>query len=332
MNTFISIATIIVSIIIAIPVFCKMYYGQMVSLTVAIILHFVSAFFFTIGMYQLTSKKTSRKVMANIWWVFSMSLAFILPVFGILIPVSVYMLHIVRSKRIPPIIDEDIVVTAPDYYKKIINRAKQLEILERIDIEPFVDILTTGSTDLKRGAIKQLGNIKSREAIMTLIEALKDSDIEIRLYAAGLLGKLEEEYMRQIKSQTKAFEEEPTNLTGGINLVDNYLIFTESGLLDKWAKNYNYKESLSILNILTENIYTNFLRARVYYYLGDYEKSETALDYCLKEKPEATDYNELKLEILMEERDLTDLRRNIERIEKKDIKIKPDVRAYWKQT
>ena len=64
------------------------------------------------------------------------------------------------------------------------------------DLQPFTschDILASGaSAEMKRGAILSLQRLETPEAVDLLRTALSDSDTEVRFYAAGALGAIEE--------------------------------------------------------------------------------------------------------------------------------------------
>ncbi len=73
-----------------------------------------------------------------------------------------------KNDYIPPLVPNE----------KIGNRNTFIE--QELGVEPIVDILRGTDSGLKRGAIKVLGNLQSREAVTLLRKCLKDPDPEIR--------------------------------------------------------------------------------------------------------------------------------------------------------
>jgi len=251
-----------------------------------------------------------------------------MPVYGIIIVTSIYLLQNVIKKREPPILSDEITVQDPKFFMTRKRKARQLEILDRIDVEPFIDILQEDVTELKQSAIKQLANIRSREAIKTLISTLHDEDIEVRLYAAGILGKLEDEYTKEIDAKGSHLQRNPENIKLRLDLAKSYISFTESELLDSISKSYYFDEAIRILAPLDQEE-SHYLEAKAFLGLSEYSKALKNILKCLNSSRNNPEYNLEYWKSIYALKDFQFLAQNIEKAKKANIEVNTEISDFW---
>lgn len=325
---------IVLAIVLAIPVAIKIFFDDKMPLWVAIICHVLSTIIFTTAFYFMTEdhKREGRikEKRSNVWWILVMVQTAALPIFGIIMSLVTYSVHKMKKTLPPPIVSDEITVQSPEVFTKKRMLAKQLEVLDRLDIEPFVDIFRRGRTELKKSAVKLLGTMRSKKAISTLMMALMDPDIEIRLFAAGVLSKIEDEYAIDIKNKFTNYKKHPKNKKLGMDLVNLYFSYAEIGLLDTIAKTYYYREALNVLDKLPPDLDVIYAKAHSRFTLGEYDKAKENIDFCLEKDEVNPKYRELLWEIFFSKREYTELAQDIEFARKKEIKsINQNVVDYW---
>ena len=330
MKKILPFTAIAIAFICAVPVGLKIFSIYNISFWLAIFFHLLSASFFSVGFFFLTDRHKKRERRDNVWWIFVLITCFALPVYGIISALTIYSAQVWKGRRPPPVVSDEITVQDPEVFSKPITRARQLEILDRLDIEPFIDIFRRGQSDLKKSAVKLLSTMRSIKAIKTLRMALMDDDIEIRLFAAGVLGKIEDEFATEIKTKQTKFSLKPKDKKLALDLVNFYINYAESGLLDNIAKNYYYKETLKILNDLPKATDASYLKAKIYYILNNYDEAKKHIDYCIKEDGTKPDYHELLWSILFDSKDFGELSINIYKAKKaKIVGLNTEISEFW---
>lgn len=330
MKKALSYFAILLAVLLTLPVLMKIFgYGNM-SLTDVAVAHIVSAFLFSIGFLFLTDKHKAREKRDNIWPAFVLVFCCMIPVYGIIIALVVYLAQRHMVKRPPPVVSDDIKVQDPEVFKKPMNKAAQLEILDRLDIEPFVDIFRRGNSSLKKSAVKLLGTLRSKKAVRTLKLALMDKDIEIRLFAAGVLGRIEDEFTTEIKTQSTKYERKKGDRKIGVALVNRYIDYADSGLLDSIARDYYFKEALKVLADLPEDEETLYLKALSSFSLKDIGNAKIDIMKCLKDDPNNTKYNDLLVKIEYEGKNYSGLAEEFGKIVKDGVTgIDKEMLSYW---
>lgn len=331
MKTILALIAIALSLICTIPMALKMFNTGYASITTALVFHTVSALLCSFGFFLLTGQRDKWLKGNNLWWVFVLVFCLTLPLYGIISVIAIYLGQRWRKKSPPPVVSDEITVQDPAMFMKASSRSAQLEILDRLDIEPLIDIFRSGQSDLKISAVKLLGMIKSKQAITTLSQALLDEDIEVRLFAAGMLGNIEDEYARGIDKRKKPFETDPSNAKAGLNLALYYLTYAESGLLDQIAKTFYFQESIRVLDTLIQNNATLHAKARAYNALEEYDKALKCITSCVESDPSNSNYDMLLWEILFAKGEYADVAGRIrEAKEKGNRGLDEGVAEYWK--
>jgi tetratricopeptide (TPR) repeat protein len=330
MRRFTFYIAIIAAIALTIPVGIKIFSPHLISFTIALLCHLLSSILCTAGFYFLTGRKELREKRGNIWWVYVFILCITAPLYGIVISLAIFTGQKLKKQLPPPILSDDITVQEPEVFYRMENRSRQLEILDRLDIEPFVDIFRRGQADLKKSAVKLLGNMKSKQSLKTLMLALMDPDIEIRLFAASILGKIEDEYAIEIKKKTTSYDSDPSNEDLAIDLVDYYISYATSGLLDLIAKTYYYQESLKILDKLPDSETVLYMKAISYFALEDYKAAKKNIKKCLKLNGTELKYIELYWNILFSDREFAEMSSSIIKAKKQNIQgISKEFSDFW---
>jgi tetratricopeptide (TPR) repeat protein len=212
----------------------------------------------------------------------------------------------------------------------MLSRSTQLEVLDRLDIEPFIDIFRRGKADLKKSAVKLLGNIRSQQAVETLSMALMDEDIEIRLFAAGVLGGMEDEYAVAIKNKKNRYEAAPGDKAAGLEFAKLCISYAESRLLDQVAMSYYYSEALRVLEELPEDADILYLKAYCQQALGNHTDARRLAERCLETNRDDPGYNQLLWNIFFSERDYDALINAISDARKRGVSgLDEEVISFW---
>ena len=318
------------AIVLAIPVALTLFDLLVIPLSLAIAIHLMSAATGALGFYFITTRDKKQLVRDNIWWVFALVTSATLPFYGIICVISIYAIQGMRGRRPPPVVSDEITVQSPEVFGKPMNRARQLEILDRLDIEPFVDIFRRGQQELKKSAVKFLANIRTRSALRTLNRALMDEDVEIRLYAAGVLGLIDDDYAKEIDTRKNRMIEQPGDIKAVLSLVEIYMAYARSGLIEHISQEYYYGESIRMLGAFPDDPAANYVMARCYYEIEKYDEAREYARRCLESDAENRNCNELLCEILFARRDFVDLEERLQSARNYDPPMmREDVLKVW---
>jgi tetratricopeptide (TPR) repeat protein len=330
MRNFLAYILILAAAILAIPVALKLFELWPLPLVVAIFLHVVSAAACGLGFWLAERSSKVRSERGALWSLYAFAFSIAMPVFGIIAAIAIFLGQRWRTKRPPSIAADEISVQAPKVFAPDGIRSRQLEILDLLDVEPLIDIFRSGETDLKIGAVKLLGQMRTKRSIVTLMQALLDKDIEVRLFAAGVLGSIEDEYAQGIDKRASALSADPGNAELGMNLANYYLSYAESGLLDDVASKYYYRIALETLSWLPENDRVNFVKTKAHMSLGEYSDALKCITRCIEQNPASGEYEVMYWRILYQMKDYATLRDRIADAENRGIKnTSPEVAGYW---
>ncbi len=279
------------------------------------------------GMYLLTGQTVMR---GNVWWLFALVASATMPMYGALATVTIYTAQRFAPKRPPPILSDEIEVPHAEVFTQLRPKLRSLEVLARLDIEPFVDIFRGGQAELKKSAVKYLGNIRSTSALATLNVALMDRDIEVRLFAAGVLGLIDDDFTKGIDTAKAHFAAAPHRSDVGLALADLYMAYADSGLLDRIAKMYYYRETLRIAGAYPENEQSSYLMARSYAALTEYDEARALVERCIAMGAVRRDYDELLCAILFAQKDYAALVAVVERARaRENSTLNKEIVQFW---
>lgn len=330
MRNFISYILILIAVVLTIPVALKLFGIWPIPLIVAIVFHLISAVVCGLGFYLAERSSKIRSERGTLWSLYAFTFTIAMPVFGIISAITIFLGQRWRSKRPPPIAADEITVQAPHVFAPDDIRSRQLEILDLLDIEPLIDIFRTGETDLKIGAVKLLGQMKTRRSIVTLMQALLDKDIEVRLFAAGIIGSMEDEYAQGIDKRAAALLADPGNAEIGVSLANYYLAYADSGLLDDIASKFYYNAALDVLNKLPVDDKVNFVKAQAHMSLDEHKDALICITHSIEQNPRSGEYEMMYWRILYHMRDYALLRERIADAESREVRnTNLDVAEYW---
>ncbi|MFH1873887.1 MAG: HEAT repeat domain-containing protein [Pseudomonadota bacterium] len=292
--------------------------------------HILSSVLFASGMYFLTKKFIVLSQKNNLWWIYALISCLAMPIAGLVSVFTIYIFQRLQKTRPPPIITDEISVQEAAVFGRKKLRLKQLEILDRLDIEPFIDIFQRGHSELKKSAVMILSNIRTYKAVQTLKVALLDEDIEVRLFAAGILGKIEDEFAIAIKGKTSLFEENPHDQMLAQDLAKLYVAYAESGLLDEIGKKYYYTEALAMLDKTVTDIKINFLKSKILLSIDNLDAAQKEIEKCLSVEPHNSVYNEQLWEVLFAKKDFAELSsRTQKRFKEGSGDFEREVVSFW---
>lgn len=101
------------------------------------------------------------------------------------------------------------------------------------NVEPYLDTLNMGTSNLKKGVIRKLAQQSNKHSIYLLKKALDDPAYEIKFLASNAIRKIEDALNNQINDLNFELEENPMNPYIHINLGDCYYQFFELAILDE---------------------------------------------------------------------------------------------------
>ena len=107
------------------------------------------------------------------------------------------------------------------------------QLMDQIQIEPFIDILQSNDLDLKLNVIEKLSRMDSETRIQLLVKALNDSDYHIRYFANNALGKIEERMMSSVEEVSEQIQHNPAEYQLYNRRAEVYLKIFYLGLLDR---------------------------------------------------------------------------------------------------
>jgi hypothetical protein len=321
---------IITAFLLEIPMGMKIFGTGNIPRLLAIACHLLGAFSFTVGFYLLTGETEEYRRRNNVWYLYVSVICLTMPFYGVFIALLVYEIQRRRKTLPPPIVSDEIEIQDPTVFQKMLSRSDQLEVLDRTDIEPFIDIFRRGQSSLKKSAIRLLGTIHSKKAITTLNMALMDEDIEVRLYAAGMLGKIEDEYAIDIKNKGHKYDAAHGDKEMGLELARSCVAYAESGLLDQVAMSYYYERAVEVLGQLPQDCEVLYLKTRCNLQLRNHDEARRDAKKCLEMEPDDPRFNEILWDIEFSDKDFASLVASISQAQKRNIQgIDEEMMEFW---
>lgn len=311
------------------PVLQVLFDRAVYPLWILLTVHVLTAICTAAGIAALASPWRARRTSGTLWWVFAAALCISMPLYGFAAACAIFFTWKLSERQPPPIVSDEITVPTAEVFTRPMTRRKELEILERIDVEPFVDIFEKGRPELKKNAIKFLSTVRSREAIRALQYALRDEDIEVRLYAAGVLNIIDDAFTAKIEERRRVFQHHPTDAPARFELTRTFLEYTDSGLLDSISSAYYYREILSLL-AETDDDESCHLKAKAAYKLGDFPEARRMIGRSIALAPDRPDHHELLCSILFAQRDDESLQHEITSLRERGIELPTsELMPFW---
>ncbi len=190
--------------------------------------------------FWLNSQFLADRRQAQIWSCFGFLLCFFLPVFGFFGVVIIFLLLKYSSQgkatKKYPEFDEhlrfDRLTAARNATIHEINWVDELEL------QPLVDALKDSDVNMRKGAIEALAKRQDRESIRALSDALENTMLTVRYFAVEALGKISKEFGNRILEVQKKLEKAPNSFDIVLELADCYYEFATSEVEDASLSRY----------------------------------------------------------------------------------------------
>lgn len=316
-------AVLCVSALAAVPVALKLGGAAWPPFWLLLLLHLVSAFLCAAALHVVTRSLGGKERKGFLWFVFVLIVCLAMPAYGCFASIAIYALQRMRGRRPPLTVSDEISVQSEDVFRNGKLRTSSLEILERLDIEPFVDIFRSGGPELKRSAVKFLSAIKTQAAVKALNKALVSEEVEVRLYAAGVIGLIDDNFTKEVDARKTEYESHPDDEKRAFFLAQIYMSYAESGLLDAIARVYYYREAIAVLERMPEKQETRFMLARAHHALGENERARELVESCLRVEASNPAYNRLFCSILFSRHEYGELMNAVRRMLEAEV-IRPN--------
>ena len=193
-----------------------------------------------------------------------------------------------------------------------------------------MDIFRSGPSSLKKSAVQYLGTISSPAAVKTLNRALMDEDIEVRLYAAGVLGLIDDCHAREIDMRKAQVAAHPDDPAAGLALADACVAYAETGLLDGITRAYYYRKAMGALEALPDLPRVNERFARCALALEECDEALVRIERCLAAEPANAGARRLLCEILFAQRQYGKLAQAVTEIaDRRLLPANDDLLRFW---
>lgn len=341
MIRFLSLLLIAAAAASTVPVGMALFGSGRVSIPLAIMAHAAGTLCIAAG-FSLRSepagparhadKAGGRGRRGNIGWLSALMGSALAPAYGIWSVIAVAAIQGRMRRRLPSIVSDEITVPGEEVFSAPLVRTKQLEVLERLDIEPFADIFCRGESALKKSAIHFLSATPSRQSVDMLTMALMDEDVEVRLYAAGVIGVIDDYFQKEIDRCRGLLVAQPGNAALAIDLSETYRSYAESGLIDEVSRTYYYREAIRVLAGLPRDADVHYRFASALFALELYGEAEEHIDRCLEAEPADASFQLLRCRILFALRRYDEVAEAMQRMRHEGLLPEGDPLAqYWMQ-
>lgn len=130
------------------------------------------------------------------------------------------------------------------------SRSEQVQ--KELDLMSLADILIGADNDLKRGAVEKLAQIRTPEAIQTLLQYRSDPSLEVRFYVTSALTRIKKDFDEELVSAKKGMKQDLQKVSARVFLAKIYLQYVRSGLLDEGMRSAYEREALYHLRFAIE--------------------------------------------------------------------------------
>lgn len=330
MLRFLSFILIAIAVACSVPVGMALFGSNRLSVPTAIGLHAACAVFAAVGFYLQSPRTGPRRRRGNIGWLSAAVGSAVAPFYGIWSVIIVAVVYRRMDRHLTAIDDGEITVPGEEVFSTPLIKSKQLEILERLDIEPFTDIFRRGESAFKKSAIHFLSAVPSRESVDMLNMALMDDDIEVRLYAAGVIGVMDDYYQKEIDRCRARCEANPGSAELAIDLADIYRSYAESGLADETTSGSSHREAIRVLSTLPMDADMRYRLASSLFALGRYEEAKEQIDSCVEKNQSVASYRLLRSRVLFALRQYDSVAEEVKRMRSQNLLPADDPLAqYW---
>ncbi len=121
--------------------------------------------------------------------------------------------------------------------------------LERLNVEPVVDLLSDSDKPLVWGSIEMLSKIADEEAVNLIRKTMDDQDMDVKFFSSWGLDRIEGRFLQDLERRRRELGAKATRegLVGFLEAMNRYL---RSGLLDKPMAGAYFRETSAWLKDL----------------------------------------------------------------------------------
>lgn len=233
--------------------------------------------------FWLNSQFLADRRQAQVWSSFGFLLCFFLPIFGILGVTIIFLLlkysRRAKNSRQSPEFDEhlrfDRLTAARDATIHEINWVDELEL------QPLVDALKDSDVNMRKGAIEALAKRQDRESIRALSDALENTMLTVRYFAVEALGKISKEFGNRILEVQKKLEKSADSFDIVLELADCYYEFATSEVEDANLSRYYLTQAANqysnALKLKPNDLRVMLQLGNIFTRLGEKEKALSLL-------------------------------------------------------
>ena len=218
----------------------------LLSWPVALVLHGFASALFAHGLSALPDPLAAQR---RNWAVLGGLLAFLLPLYGMGMLLGIRgILPWMRRRRSVYAEYEEYIA----YATRVEEPLEPLEdperaLLAQVDVEPFVDLMSSEDTEAKVRALQYLSRIRTAEAVQLMKKALADPHPEVRYHGATGLSRLEALYLQDIQRARAEAERHRASARHRFTLAQAHLDYARSGLPDPLTARSHLEEAVRAL-------------------------------------------------------------------------------------
>ncbi|MBI2267065.1 MAG: hypothetical protein HYU64_18205 [Armatimonadetes bacterium] len=216
-----------------------LHYCRLQEVGLFVLAHLLSS---VLSATALAMAFRKSRITTRLWQYLGFGLVFFAPGMGPFgVTLLLILLKVKPSSRMGNLLDE-----MREQMKDQFHRIKQIRavedkrglLMEHLQVQPLVDMLETSDLQMKRAVISALAEKKGRKMVEKIQECLKDPHPEIYQLALAKLGKLQEDYTKDIARLMASAKENPDSAAAHMELAHLYVDYRESGLLDRTLEDF----------------------------------------------------------------------------------------------
>lgn len=131
--------------------------------------------------------------------------------------------------------------------------SQKKRILKEIDLLSLAEVLAGHDIDLIRGAMSRLGEIKTPEAIVLLLQQQLSPSADIRFLATATLTRIKREFEEELESARQEMKKDVAKISARFFMAKRYLAFVQSHLLDQETSSIYRSEAMNHLRFVVQS-------------------------------------------------------------------------------
>jgi tetratricopeptide (TPR) repeat protein len=184
---------------------------------------------------------------ADTWRKLGTLCSFFMPVFGMLGILSVYFALSMKRKRSDKTSGK--LEFGEHLRKDRVSAMAETAIItpvnwrEEKEIQPLVDALKDSDVELRKGAVRELARLGDKDAIRILSNSLDNTMIEVRYHAVEELAKISKDFGDKIIDAQGKVEKNPQSKEALVELADSYYDYAMSDVEDKTLSDFYIRQA-----------------------------------------------------------------------------------------